>query len=260
VPHWLLIGFFSVFVGLALFAAAVGALRFWKAMAARDRTTGEHAPTVGVLAALLATLGSILSHDRFAHCEAQKPRRTAHLAAFYGFLALFVVTVWAVIDLYVMPLLGVEARYPFGLLHPMKVLANVGALLLLFGIVTAIANRALARGGDDPGASVGTPFDGIFLWLVLGVGVTGLAAEIFRFTVEPEPTPALRTLAYGVYFLHLVLVFQLLVYLPYTKFAHVLYRTVAMVYAEHTGRHHPARRTQLTVRGESRPALEAARP
>jgi quinone-modifying oxidoreductase subunit QmoC len=73
---------------------------------------------------------------------------------------------------------------------------------------------------------------------VLGVGITGFAVETMRFVAEPEPTAGLRTVAYAMYFIHLVLVFQLLVFLPYTKFAHMLYRTVAMVYAERTGRNH----------------------
>ena len=70
--------------------------------------------------------------------------------------------------------------------------------------------------------------------------MSGLLTEILRFGLGPaDPTAELAGsayVAYAVYFVHLVLVFNLLVYLPYSKFAHIAYRTVALVYAEHTGR------------------------
>jgi quinone-modifying oxidoreductase subunit QmoC len=233
-PHWLLIGFFGLFTGLACLAAVVGIVRFWRAMRAADAADGGYAPLVGLLASVGRVLRSIVTHERFAQCRAQRPRRLAHLAAFYGFLALYVVTIWAVLDLYVNPyLFGLASQYPFGLLHPMKVLANVGGLLLVVGCVKAIADRRR----DVPGTPASTAFDWIFIWLLLAVGVTGFATEVLRFTTGPDSS--LASVAYGVYFVHLVVVFQLLVYLPYSKFAHVLYRTVAMVYAEHTARRRP---------------------
>jgi quinone-modifying oxidoreductase subunit QmoC len=255
-PHWLLIGFYGFFTGLAFLAAVLGVLRFWSAMKTADVAAGAYAPERGLWASIGRTVKSIVQHDRFGRCRTQGSRRVAHLTAFYGFLALYVVTLWAVADLYVNPSLGIASMYPFGLLHPMKILANVGGVLLVFGCGWAIADRL--RGG--PGAAASTAFDWIFVWLLLGVGVTGFATEVLRFAVDPGASAGLETTAHVVYVIHLVLVFQLLVYLPYSKFAHVLYRTVAIVYAEHTGRRPrlaaltaaravPARRGEVTGGG-----------
>ena len=235
-PHWLLNTFFPFFTGLAFIVAGLGVVRHWKAMREADEAAGAYVVALGIIASGLLTLKALLLHEKFASCEAQAPRRLAHLTVFYGFMALYVVTIWAVIDIYAMPLIGVESLYPFDLIHPMKILANVGGVLLIFGCVKAL----LARRGTEPGSSASTSFDWIFLWALLGVGITGFAAEILRFTVDAQAESSLTAVAYSVYFVHLVLIFQLLVYLPYSKFAHVLYRVVAMVYAEHTGRHRPA--------------------
>jgi quinone-modifying oxidoreductase subunit QmoC len=83
--------------------------------------------------------------------------------------------------------------------------------------------------------------------LLLSVGITGLLTEVLRFVAEPAGVSGLWYAAYTVYFIHLVVVFQLLVYLPYSKFAHVLYRTVALVYAERTGRNGAVEHTPLTT-------------
>jgi quinone-modifying oxidoreductase subunit QmoC len=234
--HWLLIGFFSAFTGLAFLTAVSGLVRFWRAMKAADAASGTNAPVRGMVSSVIRAVRSIFTHDKFGQCTSQSSRRLAHLLAFYGFLALFVVTIWAVIDIYVNPLLGIESLYPFGLLHPMKILANVGCVILIVGCVKAIYDRM----GNKAESGVSQAFDWIFVWLLLSVAVSGLLTEVFRFVAEPAEHAAgsrgLRYAAFAVYFVHLVLVFDLLVYLPYSKFAHLLYRTAALVYAERSGR------------------------
>ena len=231
-PHWLLIGYFSILTGLAALVVLVGAVKFWHAMKEVDDSPGGRSPSLGLVPSAVRVAKSILVHDKFGKCTSQASRRVAHLTAFYGFTALFIVTVWAVLDLYVNPMLGIDSMYPFDLLHPMKVLANVGAVLLLYGCVKAITDR-IGQGRDKPRSST---FDWTFVWLLLFVGVSGVLTEILRFVGEPADIAWLTYTAYSIYFLHLVGVVGLLVYLPYSKFSHIVYRTVAMVYAEHTGR------------------------
>ena len=98
---------------------------------------------------------------------------------------------------------------------------------------------------NDGPSGRSTQFDWTFVWLLLLVGITGFITEFFRFTVDGTQRGIYEYSAYGSYFVHLVLVFSLLVYLPYSKFAHIFYRTVALIYAEHTGRTEQAGRAEL---------------
>jgi quinone-modifying oxidoreductase subunit QmoC len=87
---------------------------------------------------------------------------------------------------------------------------------------------------EKPGkASGGSSFDWIFIWVLLAVTITGFLVGMLRYA-------QIQGLGYAVYFVHLVLVFDLLIYLPYSKFAHLVYRTVALVYAECSGRREAA--------------------
>ena len=66
----------------------------------------------------------------------------------------------------------------------------------------------------------GTYFDWFLISTLGGVVVTGILSELLRL--------AHAAAMYEMYFVHLVLVFALLLYAPYSKFAHLAYRTVAM--------------------------------
>jgi quinone-modifying oxidoreductase subunit QmoC len=247
-PHWLLIVFYSGLTLLTFAGLIVGLFRFWAGMKANDAALGRGAPILGFVPSTVKALSALLTHDRFGSCTDQASRKWSHLMAFYGFIALFVVTVWAVIDLYVMPLFGGEALYPFGFSDPRempaKILANVGGVLLIVGAGRAILTR---RNAPKDGYHQSTTFDWIFVWLLLLVGISGFIVEIFRFVAEGAAgaeayDSGFAAPAYSFYFVHLVFVFGLLVYLPYSKFAHMWYRLAAMIYGEHTGRTGPGSR------------------
>jgi quinone-modifying oxidoreductase subunit QmoC len=65
--------------------------------------------------------------------------------------------------------------------------------------------------------------------VIFGVCVTGILAEVVRLANA-------AVFAYIMYFTHLVFIFVLFAYAPFSKMAHMVYRTMAMVFARHAGR------------------------
>jgi quinone-modifying oxidoreductase subunit QmoC len=228
-PHWLLISFFAFFSVLTVVVMAAGVGRFWKALKAADSERGSAPPAKSLGSSIASALKTVFTHNDFNTCTTERARFLSHTAVFYGFLALTVVAMWVVfisLTARFNPLVPDGFVYPFNFFSPWRVLANLGGLALVGGCAWMIWDR-VRKGGSQIGP--GTYFDWAFLGTLLAVGVTGLICEALHYArLEPH--------RYAAYFVHLVLVFALLMYLPYSKFAHLVYRTTAMVYAEYTGR------------------------
>ncbi|MDA3831935.1 MAG: heterodisulfide reductase subunit E, partial [Spirochaetales bacterium] len=71
--------------------------------------------------------------------------------------------------------------------------------------------------------------DWYLLILVFGLGVTGMLTQMTRLA-------GIAGLSYALYFIHLMFVFHLFIFLPFSKLAHIVYRTVAMAYGEYANR------------------------
>ncbi|MDY6836460.1 MAG: quinone-interacting membrane-bound oxidoreductase complex subunit QmoC [Thermodesulfobacteriota bacterium] len=173
------------------------------------------------LKSILCTLPTILRHNKFSQCTQNKDRYVPHMLVLFSFLGLFVVTNCFFVALYIL-----QSPGPYSLANPIKILANVSAIALFVGGLLMIANRMRDR-GDNVGK--GSYFDWSLLILVFGLAVTGGGSELLRLAHVPN-------VAYPMYFAHLVFVFCLFAYLPFSKLAHLVYRTLAMSYSRYSER------------------------
>jgi quinone-modifying oxidoreductase subunit QmoC len=206
----------AIFVPAFFFAVAVlgkGVLAYWKDI---NRDNPWRVKVGGNLVGnLIATLKDILMHNRFRECETTYNRSTNHLFMLFGFIFLAVVTSWGFLNEWV---LHVES--PYFLLSPIKLLAMAGTAALLYGIFNIIKERQ----ANAEKVGYGSYYDWFLIYVIFVVGATGLLAWLFRLV-------GIKILAYPTYFLHLTAVFMLFFYAPYTKMAHMVYRTVAMLWA-----------------------------
>jgi len=210
-----------IFVPAFFFAVAVlgkGVMAFWNDINANNpwkvKVEGN------LVGNLIATLKDILFHNRFRQCEVTYNRSTNHLFLVFGFIFLLIVTSWGFLNEWVL-----HNDPPYFLLSPLKLLAMAGTASLLYGIWNIIKERQ----ANAEKAGYGSYFDWFLIYVVFTVGATGLLAWLFRLV-------GIRILAYPTYFLHLTAIFMLFFYAPYTKLAHIVYRTVAMLYARMAGR------------------------
>ncbi|MGB8990793.1 MAG: quinone-interacting membrane-bound oxidoreductase complex subunit QmoC [Desulfobaccales bacterium] len=210
-----------IFVPAFFFALAVlakGVLAFWQDINSpnpwRVKVEGN------LVGNLIATVKDILFHNRFRQCETTYNRSTNHLFLVFGFIFLLIVTSWGFLNEWVL-----HHESPYFLLSPIKLLAMVGTAALLYGIYNLIKERQ----ANAEKAGYGSYFDWFLIYLIFAVGATGLLSWVFRLV-------SIRILAYPTYFLHLTAVFMLFFYAPYTKLAHIVYRTVAMLHARMSNR------------------------
>ena len=212
---------YSVAVGLAIIGGALGGLRYWNAM---TRSLAQPAKKPRPFTRFVSSIREIFQHRQFAACTADPAgsKEThkehlwrTHLLVFYGFLGLVVTTtsVW-------IGQLFFDYYEPYPLWHPVKILGNVSGIAVIGALTVFFVRRII----DGTKAGKSTYSDWLFLTILALTVLTGYANEALRLA-------DVRHAAYPMYFFHLVLVFFLLVYFPYSKFAHVVYRSAAMLFA-----------------------------
>ncbi len=213
VPHWMIYSVYFPVVGFVTLMTFMSGMQFWNLMGSHAKRTGSF------VGSLISSLTDIATHKRFGSCESARPRKWGHFFLFWGFIGAAITSGFIIVVLYFPYIPGFKATMPLPLTHWIKLLGNLSAVALVVGGVWLWFNRF--QDGDRAGAS--TVFDSFFLYVVLAVIVTGCFVETARFVLAPQ-------IASWLYVLHLGVVLCLFITFPYSKFAHLLYRTLAMVH------------------------------
>lgn len=201
---------------------ALGLKRFIADMHANalleGKTTKDKIDPAGFVQALIKVVPTIFKHSKFSECTDNNDRATPHMMVLFGFIGLAIVTGCFFIAEWILHIEG-----PYGQINPIKWLGNLGGIALIIGAGLMIANRMNKQD------QVNSYKDWYLLGLVVGLGVTGLLTELLRLG-------GLYGSMAVVYWLHLILVWSLFAYTPFSKLAHLVYRTVALTYQEYSGR------------------------
>jgi ferredoxin len=217
--HGIGVALFAV-VGLsAAFGAASMFVRFWM----ERRREGLTLRIAALPGAIVTAILDALLHRRFRECDSaedisERPIEPLHRRAWFihatvmgGFLAMLLATT---LDFLLKPI-----GSPVPPWYPMRLLGAAGGIVCLYGLAIAL-NRRL-RAAEVPWRK--SAFSDWFFPVLLATTVlTGLFTEFAVYL-------PMNTVSHAVFFVHVVLAMDMVALLPLTKFAHALYRTLALV-------------------------------
>ncbi|HKK32490.1 MAG TPA: quinone-interacting membrane-bound oxidoreductase complex subunit QmoC [Desulfomicrobiaceae bacterium] len=225
-----LFGLTAVFVAISFGVGIKNLLDGFKKSVTPTFVVGYKKPSLKD--AVVATLkDEILTHKKWKDCGEEpgdEEKFKGHLTLFYGFVACFIVTSIVAVSHWggkLFHFIAPLGHTPMPLWSPVKILANIGAVLLLVGL-TYLTRRRL---NQDPDKSTSSYYDWYLLGVIWVVTLTGILSEIFRLA-------GVAPLAFTTYYVHLISVFMLIAYLPWSKLGHLVYRTTALIYARYVGR------------------------
>lgn len=138
-----------------------------------------------------------------------------HASVLWGFLGLLMATA---LD-YLLDILTIKPTGTFmPIWHPIRFLGTVSGALLVYGVSVLIFRRFTK---SDKAHSKSTFSDWVFLILLWVGGVTGFVVELSLYLPE-------AIWGYWMLLVHVSFSMELLILLPFTKFAHAILRTTAL--------------------------------
>jgi len=204
-------------VGLAVLA---GVVRMYRRITAGLREAGQAGPgpREWIRQLVPTVFKESLVQSRSEECnknptlgERLTGRWFTHMMIFWGFLGLLVSTT---LRFLVVPTNGNVVP----LTDPVRLLGTASGVLLMYGTLAMMADR-LRKSEVSTRHTLFT--DWVLLVLLLLTGLTGFILEAYSY----GPAGWLTDYALEV---HLVVVFELLILAPFTKFAHAIYRPFAI--------------------------------
>ncbi len=143
-----------------------------------------------------------------------------HGAIMWGFFGLAAATGF---DFLLLILAGKVPGQPVALWNPTRLLGTLAGVLVLFGTTRALVARFKK---PEKYSSHSLLSDWLFLWLLLVAVGTGFIVEVALYL------PHGAVWGYVVFLVHVIVGMEIVVLFPFTKFAHAVYRPIALLAQE----------------------------